>query len=66
MKSAEIKKETTEPPASASYLDLLLSVHVTGGTLSTKLYDKRDNSGDFALRTANFPYICSNFPIGRA
>ena len=50
-------KETTETSASASYLDLLLSV--TDGTFSTKLYDKRDN---FDFRIVNFPFICSNIP----
>ena len=50
-------KETTETSTSASYLDLLLSV--TDGTLSTKLYDKRD---DFDFRIVNFPFICSNIP----
>ena len=29
------------------------------GTLSTKLYDKRD---DFDFRIVNFSYICSNIP----
>ena len=50
-------KETTESASSASYLDLLLSV--SKGTLSTKLYDKRD---DFDFRIVNFPYISSNIP----
>ena len=50
-------KETTDTSTSVSYLDLLLSV--TGGTLSTKLYDKRDN---FDFRIVNFPFICSNIP----
>ena len=45
-------KETTEASTSASYLDLLLSV--TDGSLSTKLYDKRD---DFDFRIVNIPYI---------
>ena len=42
---------------SVSYLALLL--FATGGTISTKLYDKRD---DFDFRIVNFPYICSNIP----
>ena len=50
-------KETTETSTPASYLDLLLSM--TDGTLSTKLYDKRD---DFVFRIVNLPYICSNIP----
>ena len=36
-----------------------LNWNVTDGTLSTKLYDKRD---DFDFRVVNFPYICSNIP----
>ena len=51
-------KEITETSASASYLDLLLSV--TDGTLSNKWYDKRDVF-DFRI-VVNFPYICSNIP----
>ena len=31
----------------------------TDGTLSTKLYDNRD---DFDFRIVNFPYICGNIP----
>ena len=49
-------KETTDSSTSAPYLDLFLSV--TEETLSTKLYDKRD---DFDFRMVNLPF-CSNKP----
>ena len=39
------------------YIDLSLSV--TDGPLSTKLYNRRD---DFDFRIVNFPYIYSNIP----
>ena len=32
---------------------------MTDQTVSTNLYDKRD---DFEFRIVNFPYICSNIP----
>ena len=48
-------KDTIETSISASDLDLLLSV--IGGTLPTKLYDKRDV---FEFGIVNFSYICSN------
>ena len=50
-------KETTESTSSASYLDLLLSKF--NGSLTTKLYDKRD---DFDFPIVNFPFISSNIP----
>ena len=49
-------KDTTQ--TSASYLYLLFSV--TNGTITTKLYAKRD---DFDFRIVKLAYICSNIPM---
>ena len=44
----------------ADYLDLTLIIE-SGGKLSTKLYNKRD---DFDFHTVNFPFLSSNIPSG--
>ena len=44
----------------ADYLDLTFIID-SGGKLSTRLYDKRD---DFDFHTVNFPYLSSNIPSG--
>ena len=44
----------------ADYLDLTFIID-SGGKLSTRLYDKRD---DFDFHTVNFPYLSSNMPSG--
>ena len=44
----------------ADYLDLTFIID-TGGKLSTRLYDKRD---DFDFHIVNFPYLSSNIPSG--
>ena len=49
-------KDTTESNASASYLDLLLSIG-RHGQLHTSIYDKR---GDFNFHITNFPFLSSN------
>ena len=42
------------------YLDLAFIID-SGGKLSTRLYDKRD---DFDFHIVNFPYLSSNIPSG--
>ena len=42
----------------ADYLDLTFIID-SGGKLSTRLYDKRD---DFDFHIVNFPYLSSNIP----
>ena len=44
----------------ADYLDLTFIIN-SGGKLSTRLYDKRD---DFDFHIVNFPYLSSNIPSG--
>ena len=44
----------------ADYLDLTFTID-SGGKLSTRLYDKRD---DFDFDIVNFPYLSSNIPSG--
>ena len=44
----------------ADYLDLTFIID-SGGKLSTRLYDKRD---DFDFHIVNFPYLSSNVPSG--
>ena len=44
----------------ADYLDLTFIID-SGGKLSTRLYDKRD---DFEFRIVNFPFLSSNIPSG--
>ena len=44
----------------ADYLDLTFVID-SGGKLSTRLYDKRD---DFDFHIANFPFLSSNIPSG--
>ena len=44
----------------ADYLDLTFIID-SGGKLSTRLYDKRD---DFDFQIVNFPYLSSNIPSG--
>ena len=51
-------KDTTESTASASYLDLLLSIG-RDGQLHTSVYDKRDN---FNFHITNIPFLRSNVP----
>jgi len=51
-----VDKDTTDFPNSASYLDLYLKQDING-TLTTKLYDKRD---DFKFPIVNYPFY---FPI---
>jgi hypothetical protein len=55
-------KDTTESDKSASYLDILLNID-SNGTLTTSLYDKRD---DFYFAIANFPFLCSSIPLSPA
>ena len=55
-------KDTTDTLNSASYLDLHLE-HNVNGTLSIRIYDKRD---DFDFQIVNFPYLCSNIPCSPA
>jgi len=50
-----VVKDTADSPNSASYLNLYLEDHING-TLTTKLYDKRD---DFNFPT-NYPFLDSN------
>ena len=51
-------KDTTESNASASYLDLLLSIG-RDGQHHTSIYEKRD---DFNFHITNFPFPSSNIP----
>ena len=44
----------------ADYLDLTFIID-SGGKLSTRLYDKRDN---FDFNIVNFPFLSSNIPSG--
>ena len=44
----------------ADYLDLTFVID-SGGKLSTRLYDKRDN---FDFHIVNFPFLSSNIPSG--
>ena len=63
MYPAELEiKDTTESNTSASYLDLLLSIH-SDGQLRTSLNDKRD---DFNFHITNFPFLSSNIPSSPA
>jgi len=55
-------KDTTDYPNSASYLDLYLE-NDNNGTLTTKLYDKRD---DFNFPVVSYPFIDSNTPSSPA
>jgi len=57
-----VVKDTTDSPNSASYLDIYLE-HDTNGTLTTKVYDKRD---DFNVPTVNYPFLDSNIPSSPA
>ena len=54
-------KETTETVASSSYLDWYL--YIDNGTLTTRLYDKRD---DINFPIVNFPFLSSNIPSAPA
>ena len=63
MYPAELEiKDTTESTASASYLDLLLSIG-RDGQLHTSIYDKRD---DFNFDITNFSFLISNIPSSPA
>jgi len=55
-------KDTTDSPNSTSYLDIYFE-HDINGTLTTKLYDKRD---DFNLSIVNYPFLDSNIPSSPA
>ena len=44
----------------ADYLDLTFIIY-SGGKLSTRLYDKRD---DFDFHIVNFPFLSNNIPSG--
>jgi len=57
-----VVKDTTDSPNSASYLDIYLE-HDINGTLTTKLYDKRD---DFNFPIVNYPLLESNIPSSAA
>ena len=52
--------QTNQSDNLASYLDLTFIIE-TGGKISTKLYDKRD---DFDFHIVNFPFLSSNIPAG--
>jgi len=53
-----VVKDPTDSPGSAPYLDLYLE-HDINGTLTTKLYDKRD---DFNFHIVNYPSLDSKIP----
>jgi len=53
-----VVKNKTDSPNSTSYLDLYLEYDING-TLTTKLYDKRD---DFNFLIVNYPFLDSNIP----
>ena len=55
-------RDTAESAASASYLDLLLSIG-RDGQLHTSIYDKRD---DFNFHITNFPFLSGNIPSSPA
>jgi len=57
-----VVKDTTDSPNSAFYLDLYLE-HDINGTLTTKLYDKRD---DINFPIVNCPFLDSNIPSSAA
>jgi len=57
-----VVKNTTDSPNSASYLDLCLE-HDINRTLTTKLYDKRD---DFNFPIINYPFLDSKIPSSPA
>ena len=48
-----LKKDTTDTARSVSYLDLHIETDIED-RLSTNLYDKRDDYGDFFLYVATF------------
>jgi len=60
--SGTLVKDTTDFPNSASYLDLYLE-HDINGTLTTKLYDKRE---DFNYPIFNYHFLDSNTPSSPA
>ena len=53
-------EKTNKSDHLADYLDLTFIID-SGGKLSTRLYDKRD---DFDFHIVNFPYLSSNIPSG--
>ena len=53
-------EKANKPDHLEDYLDLTFIID-SGGKLSTRLYDKRD---DFDFHTVNFPYLSSNIPSG--
>ena len=55
-------KDATESNASASYLDLLLSIG-RDGQLNTSIYNKRD---DFDFHITHFPFLSSNISTSPA
>ena len=61
VKDIELNVEKTNQSDNlASYLDLTFTIE-KDGTLSIKLYDKRD---DFYFHIVNFPFLSSNIPSG--
>ena len=56
------KLETTDTASSASFLDFYLEFY-DSGQISTKIYDKRDDSN---FKIINFPNMCSNIPASPA
>ena len=56
----KLKKVSSITDHLADYLDLTFIID-SGGKLSTRLYDKRD---DFDFHIANFPFLSSNIPSG--
>jgi len=57
-----VVKDTSDSPNSASYLDLYLE-HNINGTLTAKLYNKRD---DFNFPIVNYPFLYNNIPSSPA
>jgi len=57
-----VVKDTTYTPNPASYLDLYLE-HDINGTLTTKIYDKRE---DFNFPIASYSFFDSNIPSSPA
>ena len=54
------QKKANKSDHLADYLDLTFIID-SGGKLSTRLYDKRD---DFDFHIVNFPFLSSNIPSG--
>ena len=56
----EMHQKANKSDHLADYLDLTFIID-SGGKLSTRLYDKRD---DFDFHIVNFPFLSSNIPSG--